>query len=204
MSGMLALHARRRSDTGKGADLDDVLLEHEGASGRAKHAVGAFLGARQIVWMKHQRNREFVATEARGYRIGPELVGQRAGDALEQAIASLIAVLVVDRLEAIDLERDDGRGCHHSPPPSASLSASLSAKPSLIPEFLSRVSARKYRRPFLFARRASAPRAAGPYSCCQPNRIGATFNVSAVLATRPPHRKCRQSQNAGRRCCRSR
>ena len=68
--GMLALPARRRGDTGKGADLDDALLEHEGTSGRAKHAVGAFLGARQIVWMEHQRNRELVATEARGYRIG--------------------------------------------------------------------------------------------------------------------------------------
>ena len=46
MSGMRRGSAGRRGDSGKGADLDDPFLEHEGASGRAEHAFGGFLGAR--------------------------------------------------------------------------------------------------------------------------------------------------------------
>ena len=57
---------------------------------------------------ERQRNRELVAAEAGDHRIRAKLVGQCAGDAFEQAVAGLIAMLVVDRLEAVDLEGDDG------------------------------------------------------------------------------------------------
>ena len=99
--------AGRGGDAGEGADLDDPLLEHERPGDRAKHRLGGFLGAGQLVRDRAQGDRELVAAEAGDHRVGAELVGERAGDALQQPVAGLIAVLVVDRLEAVDLERDD-------------------------------------------------------------------------------------------------
>ena len=98
--------------------------------------------------MEHQRDRELVAAQARDYRLGPELVGQRAGDALEQAIASLIAVLVVDRLEAIDLERDDGEAVTMRRRLGRHFRRAIGETLAIV-ESRCRVSAGKYRRPLL-------------------------------------------------------
>ena len=95
----------------------------------AEHAFGGFLGARQRFGIERQRNRELVAAEPRDHRIRAKLVGQCAGDAFEQAVAGLIAVLVVDRLEAVDLERDDGEAARRAPRPRPHISAARSAKP---------------------------------------------------------------------------
>ena len=44
---------------------------------RAKHRFGQLLGAAQLVGAKRQRDREFVAAEARDHRLGAEALVER-------------------------------------------------------------------------------------------------------------------------------
>jgi len=98
---------RDGGDAGERADLHDPLIEHERPGDRVENCLGMFLGAAELVWSERKRDREFVATEARDDRVGAHFIDQGVGDALQEPVPGLVAVLVVDRLEAIDLQRDD-------------------------------------------------------------------------------------------------
>ena len=127
---MLAVPPRRRGDSGKGADLDDPFLEHERPSRRAEHAFGGFLGAAIALCGPSARataNSSPLSRAITGIRA--KLVGQCAGNAFEQAVAGLIAMLVVDGLEPVDLERDDDEAVARAPRPRPHISAARSAKP---------------------------------------------------------------------------
>ena len=98
---------RRRCNAGEGADLNDPLLEEQRAGNDAKHRFRDTFGALDLVGSKRERDREFIAAEAGEHRVRPKLVGKRDRNRLEQPVPGLIAMLVVDGLEAMDLERDD-------------------------------------------------------------------------------------------------
>ena len=69
--------------------------------------LGIFLGPAVLLRRQRERNREFVAAQAGDHRLGPKLGHKCIGNAFQQAIPGLVTVLIVDRLEAVDLQRDD-------------------------------------------------------------------------------------------------
>jgi hypothetical protein len=115
--GNLRVDGGRGSDSGETSNLDDPLFEHERPSAGAKHGFGHLLGPREVGGIEVQSDRELVAAKARDHRVRTKLFAQSGGDAFEQPVAGLVPVLVIDRLEALHLKRDDaemivlGRGC---------------------------------------------------------------------------------------------
>ena len=54
-----------------------------------------------------ESDREFIAAQARDDRIGTKLFVKRCGNGSQEPLAHLIAMLIVDRFEAMHLDRDD-------------------------------------------------------------------------------------------------
>ncbi len=142
-----------RGDSGERADLDDPVVESE----RPGRPSSRTLGQRLIDFGA------FVRTQARGRlrtrrrssramtASSPSASVERRRNALEQPVTGLVAVLVVDRLEAMDLERDDDEcsprsaRCAHSSP-------AASAKPLRLSRPGHRVGRREHGRPPLLLR----------------------------------------------------
>ena len=79
---------------------------------------------------KRQRDGEFIAAEAaRCTASVPSSSAKATGKRLQEPVAGLIAVLVVDRLEAVDLEGNDDQIVAALPGLRAQSCAARSAKP---------------------------------------------------------------------------
>ena len=63
-------------------------------------------GAVDCVRTKSVRDRKLIAAQARNHRILAQFAPQRDGNRFQEPIARFVTVLVVDGLEALDLERD--------------------------------------------------------------------------------------------------
>ena len=92
------------SDPGEGADLDDSVFERERTSDGAQDRFRDLLCLGDLGLSEQQCNRELVAAQASDDGVRSGGLGDRAGNALQQAVAGLIAVLVVDGLEPLHLE----------------------------------------------------------------------------------------------------
>ncbi len=70
-------------------------------------AVGERLGlARRRV--RHE-NREFLAAIAADDVVFPERPGTQSGNGFQYGVAGIVAILVVDQLEVVDIENGDGQ-----------------------------------------------------------------------------------------------
>ena len=101
------LGRRSRRDAGESADLDDPLFERERPSDCAKHAVGGRFGpvdfrrAALSATANSSPLRRPITTS------GPSSSNSALAIDFQQAVAGLIAMLIVDRLEALHLEGND-------------------------------------------------------------------------------------------------
>ena len=86
-----------------------------------RRTASAVLGAGAAVRGEGESDREFVAAQARDDRVAGQAFVERRGNGSQEPLAHLIAMLVVDRLEAMHLDRDDDQivaraaGSEHKP-----------------------------------------------------------------------------------------
>src|SRR5215210_1001965 len=105
--GDAALGRSRRGDAGKGADLDHPLANGKGPGYLSKSCFGEAFRATGICRVDCKDGREFIATQAGDDRPRAKLLDQRRRKALQQLVAGVVAMLVVDQLEAVDLDGKD-------------------------------------------------------------------------------------------------
>ena len=103
------LGRRRRGDAEVGADLQHLAADLERAGHGLQESFPERLGDLRAVLRDDEGERELVAVEARGDRFLADLGGNDAGDGAQHIVADLIAVAVVDRLEAVHPQRNDGQ-----------------------------------------------------------------------------------------------
>ncbi len=91
-----------------GPDLDSDVVEVERLRERGDHAVGEAHGV--LLAGTADRQAEFVTADAGEDVLAPRQLLEAFGDGDQQPVAGLVAVEVVDRLEAVEVEQQDGKG----------------------------------------------------------------------------------------------
>jgi hypothetical protein len=91
------------------ADGDLPAGDRDGLGDRLDQAVGDALGVADAVQVVEE-DRELVPAEAGDGVVGPQRRGEPAGDGDEQLVPGLVAVRVVDLLEAVEVDEEDGEG----------------------------------------------------------------------------------------------
>ena len=98
---------RRRSNAGKSADLDDPLVEHQRLSHGAQDRLGKLFGAIGLARPAIASATANSSPLMRAITASAPARRKRGRDRLQKPFPGFIAMLVVDRLEAVDLEGDD-------------------------------------------------------------------------------------------------
>ncbi len=94
-------------NAGERTDLDQPLVDRIGPGDRPQRGFGERVGPNEVRAVQRHGRGELVAAQSRDDRIGPKLLGERGGKAFQEPVADIVAMLVADDLEAVDLQRID-------------------------------------------------------------------------------------------------
>jgi hypothetical protein len=96
-------------DAGKRSDLDQPIVNREGRGDSVQDGFRRLFKGLGSVRIERDRDGEFITAQAGDLDLGFERLDHRRGDRAQQAVTHFITVPVVDRLEPVDLDRDDGQ-----------------------------------------------------------------------------------------------
>ena len=99
---------RVEADADGGRDEEFVPVDTDGRAQGIEY-LGGQLAGHGLVILQGQDDHEFVATEPCHRIVGAQGIGQAAGHLLEQGVADMMAQRVVDGLEAVQINEQDGQ-----------------------------------------------------------------------------------------------